>query len=405
MAGLVDTFARRTAVTQPTRFNSAVGSSAAGDDGGGFWDGLKGIGDALGGITGQQGSGRSANGNSTSGGSAYAGSPNSMNTGPAPSIPTRTYTRNNADQIMPALFDANNTLALNNARIDGNIAMLMNNQAARNAGFANSESAYKNQLAGQIANANLDIQGFDIQQANYPQWYKFLAEKWGNAMTAGKADLDYIAKQQVNSATQRLIDWREIQQGKKEVEQQTKTARRDATSAAVVGGVIQNAAQDYGDIDQARGNALYGLDLADQKSQLSEKQRREELSNRRSQLIADLTDFDINTREGQAKLREREQLLGIEAQKARMQPRMLQDAMNVTLANLGLDKVMSQGQFLESLANADAQKQAALNQYLQEAGAWLRMVETWQSTVPGASRVPGPNPSAGKPPVDRQGFR
>jgi hypothetical protein len=243
MAGLVDTFARRTAVTQPTRFNSAVGSSAAGDDGGGFWDGLKGIGDALGGITGQQGSGRSANGNSTSGGSAYAGSPNSMNTGPAPSIPTRTYTRNNADQIMPALFDANNTLALNNARIDGNIAMLMNNQAARNAGFANSEQAYKNQLAGQIANANLDIQGFDIQQANYPQWYKFLAEKWGNAMTAGKADLDFIAKQQVNSADQRLIDWREIQQGKKEVEQQSGVARREATSAAVVGGVIQNASR------------------------------------------------------------------------------------------------------------------------------------------------------------------
>lgn len=249
------------------------------------------------------------------------------------------------------------------AGLNDSRAALMNNQAARNKQFDITQGAYQNQLAGQLAEANLNIQGFDIQQQNFPQWYKFLAEKWGNAMTAGKADLDYIAKQQVNSANQRLIDWREIQQGKKEVGQQATTARRDATSSAVVGGVIQNAKQDYADIEQERGNALYGLDLADQKSQLSEKQRREELSNRRSQLIADLTDFDINTREGQAKLREREQLLGIEAQKARLKPRQLQDAMNVTMARLGLEKVMSQGQYLEAMANANAQERALLNQF------------------------------------------
>jgi len=325
---------------------------------------------------------------------------------PARSVPTpQLYDRNNFNEIMPALANANSTLAQNNASIDATIARLRNNQNARNQQFGNSEAAYKNQLAGQLANANLDIQGYDIQQQNFPQWYKFLAEQWGNTMEAGKHDLDFIAQQQVNSANQRLIDWREIQQGKKEVGQQAERGIRDATSAATVSGVIQGAKQDFGDIEQERGNALYGLDLQDQKSRLSETQRRQELSNRRHQLIADLKGFDINTRESQAKLREREQLLGIEAQKARLQPRMLQDAMNVTLANLGLDKVMSQGQFLESLANADAQKQAALSQYLQEASAWLQLVNTWQSTVPGASRVPGGNPSAGKPKTDRQGFR
>lgn len=416
MAGLVSTFAARqrslatggaslgAAASAPTRFNSTAGSGGAsswGDEdtggkpsGGSLWDRASRV------IQDPNNLLFSNWGNAAREITTGSRSPQPTATSPQPKM----YDRNNFRDIMPGLAQSNAALGMNNATIDAGIARLMNNQALRNQGFAKSEQAYKNQLAGQLANANLDIQGFDIQQQNFPQWYKFLAEQWGNTMEAGKHDLDFIAQQQVNSANQRLIDWREIQQGKKEVGQQAARGIRDATSAATVSGVIQGAKQDFGDIEQERGNALYGLDLADQKSRLSETQRRQELSNRRHQLVADLKGFDINTREGQAKLREREQLLGIEAQKARLQPRMLQDAMNVTLANLGLDKAMSQGQFLESLANADAQKQAALSQYLQEASAWLNLVNTWQSTVPGASRGSKPT-TTGTQTWDRGGFR
>jgi len=257
------------------------------------------------------------------------------------------------------------------ASLNDSRARLMLNQSARDRAFNATQGAYQNQLAGQLAEANLDIQGFDIQQQNFPQWYKFLAEQWGNTMEAGKHDLDFIAQSQVNSANQRLIDWREIQQGRKEVGQQAARGIRDATSAATVSGVIQGAKQDFADIEQERGNALYGLDLADQKSRLSETQRRQELSNRRHQLIGDLKGFDINTRESQAKLREREQLLGIEAQKARLKPRQLQDAMNVTLQRLGLDRTMSTGQYLEAMANAKGQERALLDSFNQQSWAAL----------------------------------
>ena len=249
------------------------------------------------------------------------------------------------------------------AGLNDSRAQMMLNQAARDRQFGAMQGAYNSQLQGQLAEANLDIQAADLQYNNMPLWQSFLAQQWGNTMTAGKADLDFIAEQQVNSANQRLIDWREIQQGRKEVDQQATRARRDATSAAVVGGVIQNAKQDYADIDQERGNALYGLDIQDERSRLSETQRRQELSNRRKQLIGDLTGFDISTREQQAKLREREQLLGIEAQKARLKPRQLMDAMNVSLQRLGLDKVMSTGQYLEAMANAGAQERALFDQF------------------------------------------
>jgi hypothetical protein len=197
-----------------------------------------------------------------------------------------------------------------------------------------------------------------------PQWFQFLAEQWGNRMTTGKQELDYLGQQQINNLNNRLIDWREIQQGKKEVGQQAARATREATSAATVSGVIQGAKDDFADIDQERANALYGLDIADQRSKLSEKQRREEISNRRNQLLGDLKSYDISTREQQAKLREREQLLGIEAQRARLKPQQLMDQLNVTLSNLGLDQTISTGQFLEALNNANAQDRALIDRFV-----------------------------------------
>jgi hypothetical protein len=282
----------------------------------------------------------------------------------------------------------------------------MNNQALRNKGFDNSAAAYKQQLAGQIANANLDLMGVAVNQSNMPKWKAFLAEQWGNTMKAGKSDADFIDQQWKAQQLNRGLDLQEIAQGRKEVAQQADQGYRDATSAAVVGGVVQAAAQDFADIEVERGNALYGLDLADKRSATTDWERRSELANRRRQLTADLKGFDINTRESQAKLAEREQLLKIEAEKARLQPRMLQDAMNVTLSNLNLDRAISQGQFLEGLANAEAQKQAQLGQYLRDVSAWMNLVKTWESTVPSAAPTGFKPPSAGKKQTwDRQGFR
>lgn len=244
-------------------------------------------------------------------------------------------------------------------------AQVMRNQAAANAGYANTEAAYRNQLQGQLAEANLDIRATDIQLGNMPQWQSFLAQQWGNRMTTGKQELDYLGNQQINNLRQRMIEWQGIQQGRKEVGQQAQRATRDATSAATVSGVIQGAKQDFADIDQERANALYDLDLQDKQSKLNETQRRQEIANRRDQLIGDLKSYDISTREQQAKLREREQLLGIEAERARLRPRQLMDAMNVTLARLGLDRVMSTGQFLESMANMNAQERSLIDQFLQ----------------------------------------
>jgi hypothetical protein len=361
MAGLVDTFARRNAVTAAAapamRTNSATKDfSATGDGGGGSWGGTP------------------PDPTPRDDWTVYGpdGKPVPRSDWPNQNPDSKnTINQRNAERDAAQSFIDMYRNQLNEglAGLNDSRAQQMINQQARESAYGSIQGAYKNQLAGQLENANLDIMGVGIQQSFMPQWNNFLSEQWGNAMTAGKADLDYVAKQQVNSANQRLIDWREIQQGRKEVDQQATIARRDATSAAVVGGIIQNAKQDYGDIDQERGNALYGLDLADQKSRLSEKQRREELSNRRAQLIGDLTAFDINTRESRAKLQEREQLLGIEAAKARLQPRMLMDQMNVTLQRLGLDRTMSTGQFLEAMANASAQERALLTQFNQDSWA------------------------------------
>jgi hypothetical protein len=257
-----------------------------------------------------------------------------------------------------------NSLNSGIAGINDSRAAMMLNQAARNAGYGQTANAYQRQLAGQLAEANLDIRAADIQLGNMPQWQSFLAQQWGNRMTAGRDELNYIGQQGVNNVRQRMIEWRGIQQGRKEVGQQAERATREATSSATVSGVIQGAKQDFADIETERGNALYGLDLEDQQSRLNETQRRQELSNRRSQLMADLRSYDISTREQQARLREREQLLGIEAERARMKPGQLQDAMAVTLSRLGLEQSMSTGQFLESMANANAQERALIDQFL-----------------------------------------
>ena len=272
-------------------------------------------------------------------------------------------------RINEAIASYQNSLNSGIAGINDSRAAMMLNQAARNAGYGQTASAYQRQLAGQLAEANLDIRAADIQLGNMPQWQSFLAQQWGNRMTAGRDELNYIGQQGVNNVQQRLIEWRGIQQGRREVGQQAERATRDATSAATVSGVIQGAKQDFADIETERGNALYGLDLEDQQSRLNETQRRQELSNRRSQLMADLTSFDISTREQQARLREREQLLGIEAQRARLKPQQLQDAMAVTLSRLGLEQTMSTGQFLESMANASAQERALIDQFLRNAYA------------------------------------
>jgi hypothetical protein len=244
----------------------------------------------------------------------------------------------------------------------------MLNQRARETAYNNIAGSYRNQLTNQIKNADLDTMGVLVNQSNMPKWNQFLSEQWGNRMTMGKSGLDRIDQQWVLANESREIDKREIAQGRKEVDQQALRSVRDATSAATVGGVIQAAKQDYGDIEQDRGNALYGLDITDQKSALSNRDARSELADRRRQLMGDLTAFDINTRESRAKLNEREQLLKVEAEKARLQPRMLMDQMNVTLQRLGLDRTMSTGQFLEAMANASAQERALLSQF--NTNAW-----------------------------------
>lgn len=328
---------------------------------------------------------------------------------PTPTQSNATLTTDNRAQINQEVQRLLGTYkpALN--AIDDQIALARTTNAARQAEYDNMEGAYKKQLAGQLAEAGLDIRAADIPLQYIPLYQQFLAEHWGNAMTAGKADLDYTAKQQVNSANQRLEEWRTIQQGKKVVERQAGVARRDATSAAVVGGVVQNAKQDYADIDAERGEAIWELDAQDVTSRRQEKERREALSNRRSQLMADLKSFDINTREGQTKLREREQLLQIEAERARMKPAQLMDAMGVTLANLGLDRVMSEGQMLEAIANGTAAQNAQLGQFLREANAYEQFFQRF--TVPAPSipmlGIGGPkkNPNAGKQDYDRGGFR
>lgn len=374
MAGLVDTFARRTAATQPTRFNSTAGGGPSptissverpGNTGSQTQPSSNSRVSATGSGSGKGWTVHDPNGNSV----PYGSWPNQQSTYPTSGeVAARDEARRAAEGIINSYRTSldSGLAGLNDSR-----AQMMLNQSARDRAYNATQGAYQNQLAGQLAEANLDIRGYDIQQQNFPQWYKFLAEQWGNTMEAGKHDLDFIAQSQVNSANQRLIDWREIQQGKKEVGQQAARGIRDATSSATVSGVIQGAKQDFADIEQERGNALYGLDLQDQKSRLSETQRRQELANRRHQLIGDLKGFDINTRESQAKLREREQLLDIEAQKSRLKPRQLQDAMNVTLQRLGLDKTISTGQFLESMSNANAQERALLDSFNQQSWATL----------------------------------
>lgn len=252
----------------------------------------------------------------------------------------------------------------------------------KNQGFARSEQAYRNQLQSQLAEAGLDIRAADIPLENFPQWYNFLEQKKWNEVGRYSANLEYNGQQQVNSANQRLLEWRDLQNKRGQVEQQTNVANRQAMSDATVSGIVQNAKQPLRDIRAERQWALRGLTNQDQQSKLSETQRRQQISNNRKNLMADFAGYTIDANETKAKLKEREQLLGIEAQKARLKPQQLMDAMNVTLANLGLDKTMSTGQFLESLGNMDAQTYQAISQYVVNVEQVNNQTQTWQTTVP-----------------------
>lgn len=298
------------------------------------------------------------------------------------SPPSATTWTNNQDQIDRSINALKSGLDMSLFGLGQQRDAATFSNALKNQGFARSEQAYRNQLQSQLAEAGLDIRAADIPLENFPQWYNFLEQKKWNEVGRYSANLEYNGQQQVNSANQRLLEWRDLQNKRGQVEQQTNVANRQAMSDATVSGIVQNAKQPLRDIRAERQWALRGLTNQDQQSKLSETQRRQQISNNRKNLMADFAGYTIDANETKAKLKEREQLLGIEAQKARLKPQQLMDAMNVTLANLGLDKAMSTGQFLESLGNMDAQTYQTISQYLVNVGQANNQTQTWQTTVP-----------------------
>lgn len=250
------------------------------------------------------------------------------------------------------------------ATFDEQRAGMLLNFDARNRAFGNQEGAIRRNTLNDIAEARLNLEGYNVQQRNFPQWYSFLDRNFWNEAARNVANQEYVGQQQVNSANERLYDWQEITNNRRTVRDGARNARRDALSAATVSGVVQNAEQDWGDIALEERDALAGLDIADSRSKLAETRRRQQLSNQRKGLEADLRGLDLSTREQRARLREREQLLDLEARKAGLKPAQLLSQMEIALSNLGLDRAMSTGQFLESMNSLNAQQRQMVNQYM-----------------------------------------
>lgn len=279
---------------------------------------------------------------------------------------------------------------------DDRMAQLRNSLAAQDAGYAQQRDALNRQLANQQRGAELDMRAADIQLGNMLRWHKYLIDNRDLSYRGIDQSLAALHRTAELSRQNRDMGLGEIEDARGVLHRTADLNRRDALSDATVRGVIGSVGRDWETIEAARGEGEQ--DLSRQTDRVQHRFRSEEEERRQSRdaLLSDRERVNLSYREQKDRLVERQQLLEVEAERARLSQRQMQDAMDVALAQLNLSQVMSQGQFLEAMANANAQQNALIGQFLRDLDAWLSGINRGQGTVqhnvPNWVTTSGPRP-------------
>lgn len=251
------------------------------------------------------------------------------------------------------------------ASMDDQIAMMNGSQAARSTAFEQARAAKQNQLGNQLAGADLDIKGANIQLGNIPQWLANVESARTNAYSDRERRVgDARDMQKLNFADMQagVKDTADAQQA---LAVQTAAEKRKAMSAAIAGGAIgtRGPVQNEQDIWDAQNAESKKLMANSGRMMRDYDAKKLGLSQAESQANADLRDANLSLNEKSQQINERRQLLQLEAERADLSKKQMSDAINTTLADMNLQNVISQGQYLEAMANATTQQQALFRQH------------------------------------------
>jgi len=97
-------------------------------------------------------------------------------------------------------------------------------------------------------------------------------------------------------------------------------------------------------------------------------QQTSDIAHNKNNLGFDLQEAGLNKDEQQARLRDRLQALDINARRLGVNREELQNRLQTALANLGLDRQISQGQLADMMSSTDANIQQLWNTIFQQAG-------------------------------------
>ena len=287
-------------------------------------------------------------------------------------------TQNNQRDIDQMVGLLTSGYELDKSTMQDQINAIINSNSMRGEAFSQKEAAMRKQLEGQLAINGIDVRGIDLQLGNFAEWQRFLDVNRDNAVGQIAGNRNHAYGLKASAAQDRKLDEKDIGKAREGLLKQVERERRNALSDATVRGVVGSVGQDWGDIEDTRVEASGKLDSEDARSAKALADRQADLDNTIGNFNWDIKNANLSHEESTAKLKERKQLLELEAEKARLSAIDLQNAMGTALAQLGLNRAMSEGQFLESLANAKAADQQNLMKYLQGIANQQQQYKQWQ---------------------------
>lgn len=301
-------------------------------------------------------------------------------TTPAPAT-TSWVTRDNQRDIDSIVGLLGTGYQIDRAGMQDKVNAIINSNGMRSAAFDTKEAALRNELKTKLEMAGIDTRAIDLQLGNMPQWQKFLDESHANTVGQIASNRNHAYGLKASALEDRKLDEKDITEARRMLAGQVDRQRRDALSDATVRGVVGSVGQDWDDIEFERSGVAAKIDAENARSAKALQDRHKDLDNSIANLNWDISNAGLTHRQESAKLNERKQLLELEAEKARLSAVDMQNAMGTALAQLGLEKAMSQGQFLEAMANARAADQAALHNYLAAVAAQQQQYQQWQEKV------------------------
>lgn len=244
--------------------------------------------------------------------------------------------------------------------IDATVANLTHQQGAHQAYAQQQISALNRQFQAQQQLADLAGREANIQLGNIPEFLRLLNQQFGENLKAFAHNKKVLDKQRAFAHGARMLDMAATQRAREDLLRQVSQMRQDALSDAKVRGVVQAVRQPWERIDAAAESATKKIDESDSRSELGYRNALADLDDREKRAHFDLNSTKYSWEQQKLKLKEREQILRLEAERARISKEQARAAADEALARLNLQNTISQGQFMEALAKADAQRRALL---------------------------------------------